>query len=372
MAVSILSPVSMTSFYSPEDGTVRQASLWFYKTQTLDPIPVYTDANLGIPHSQPVLTGGSGRVPPVFIGEVGLYRIRTFDQFDVLIEDIDGLPSAVAPVEGGGGTPPDPVDPLLLMKTGAIVPFYADEATTIIGYVRCNGGTISATAGAPVGSERANDDAMALFKWLWAQDPRLPVVPTRGTSADGDWTAKKAITLPDFRGRALVGVTGQGGGTTTRLDGVTWNTGGSATLIGSFSGAVTCTLTVANMPGHAHTVPDHVHPMTSHQHVVPDHTHIQTAHQHLVSFSNSTVVQAAGFGFLRGNSAGTSTNFIEATLSGPLTHTSGIEQPGSLFTGYSAAMNTLGSGSFGTDLQGGGTAHEITQPFILVSYFIKL
>jgi hypothetical protein len=389
MAVlSILSPVSLTSYYAPEDGSVRQARLWFYKTQTLDPVPVYTDSDLRLPHSQPVLTSGSGRVPPVFVGEIGQYRVRTFDEFDVLLEDIDGLPPAAPETATGGG---GSTDPNLLVKTGAVMPFYATPTQTVVGYVRLNGGTISPTAGP--GTERANDDAMALFKWLWATDATLPVIPNRGTSSDGDWTAAKAITLPDFRSRSLFGVDGQGFSNTNRLTGTTFQTG-NATTIGSTGGSPITTLTLAQIPSHNHSItdPGHTHSVTVANHIhgattgivaAGAHNHGGTtdtvnAHTHTTPYAGTLAAlpigSPSGGQIATGASsvtsaAGSHSHSITTDTFAAHTHTATttIGAAG----GFTAATTSNAAGITSVAVGGGGS-HEQMAPFILVSWFMKL
>ena len=77
---SVASPVSLGSFFDDATGAVKSASLYFYNAGTLDPITVYTDALLSIPHPSPVVTTGFGRVPMVWVGEIAPYRVRAFDQ----------------------------------------------------------------------------------------------------------------------------------------------------------------------------------------------------------------------------------------------------------------------------------------------------
>lgn len=95
-------------------------------------------------------------------------------------------------------------------------------ATAPTGYVLMEGGTIgSATSGASV---RANADTEALFLLLWdnSTNAELPVSTGRGGSAAADWADNETITLPDIRGRGLIG-TGTGGGLTARTN---FDTGG--------------------------------------------------------------------------------------------------------------------------------------------------
>ena len=106
------------------------------------------------------------------------------------------------------------VDPTTIFGTGDIK---ANYGTGVIdGFVRANGRTIgSSTSGA---NERANSDTQALFTFLWNGDPNLVVSTGRGVSAAADWSANKTITLPDWRGRALVALDDMGNTAAGRLD----------------------------------------------------------------------------------------------------------------------------------------------------------
>jgi microcystin-dependent protein len=65
-----------------------------------------------------------------------------------------------------------------------------------------------------------------------------PVSTGRGASAAADFAAHKTITIPDPRGRAIIG-SGEGSGLTARTHGAT-------------GGAETHQLTTTEMPAHAH------------------------------------------------------------------------------------------------------------------------
>jgi hypothetical protein len=207
---SILSPVSLTSYFDNATGEARQANLFFYKAGTLDPIIAYTDSGLAIPFPQPVATTGWGRVPPVYIGEIPYpgYRVRAFDQYQTLIEDLDGLPGA--PPDPASVPPPVAVDPNALAKTGDIK-FKWSNHNPEPGWVEITkGGTIgSPTSNA---SLMAHADAHALFLHLWQQDAvanasvTLKIIPSKGATAQGDWDANKQIEVPDARGRFIAGL----------------------------------------------------------------------------------------------------------------------------------------------------------------------
>lgn len=271
-----LSPLSMQTFFDNYGNLVRPARLFFYAPDTLDPLTVYQDSDLSVPYPQPLVTGGSGRVPAIYVGDAD-YRVRVFNQFGDLIEDIPQLPGAQ---ESGSGPAPTPDTAI---TTGDVVGKFSNGGTRA-GWVRANGNTIgNALSGA---TERANADAQALFVYLWGQmdDAQAPVLPSRGTTAAGDWAANKQLTLPDGRNQGLIGL-GTMGRTERGLlnsSALVWSTGGGSGKVGSSVGAAFQTMLTAQMPTHKHTLtdPGHVHALTDPTH---NHTMTQSAHAHGVS-----------------------------------------------------------------------------------------
>ena len=254
--VSALSPISLAQFFYQSGKLVRPARLYFYKPNTEDSYTVYTEPTLGIPYDQPVLTGGSGRVPPIYIGQ-DPYRIRVYDSYGSLVEDIDYLPGAVDVGDGGGGGG-DPTAPGAVLQTGDMFFAMSGAGNPRTGCVRANGGLICPvgfdSTAYPGQVERRNDDAHALFVLLWGQDGAnvLEVVPGgKGAAAEDDWVANKAIRLPDLRGRAIVG-TAHMNIPSDRLNGITIT--GHPYWSGSSGGSATSTMTAAQMPSHAHVV----------------------------------------------------------------------------------------------------------------------
>lgn len=105
------------------------------------------------------------------------------------------------------------------------------------GWLMFNGDTVGSAASA---GTRASDSYRNLFMALWdnLSDTYAPVVGGRGGSASADWSANKRITLPDLRGRTIIG-TGTGSGLTARTH-------------GAGVGAETHTLSIGEMPLHGH------------------------------------------------------------------------------------------------------------------------
>lgn len=144
---------------------------------------------------------------------------------------------------GGGGGDGSPV--------GATMDFVGSSAPN--GWVMASGRTIgNASSGA---TERANADCYNLFVLLWQSmaNAQAPVVGGRGASADADWSANKAITLPDARGRVVAGKDNMGGATASRLTSA--GSGIDGTTLGAAGGTQTHTLTAvqSGLPSHSHT-----------------------------------------------------------------------------------------------------------------------
>jgi microcystin-dependent protein len=155
----------------------------------------------------------------------------------------------------------------------------------------------------------ADPSALNLFTLLWNNitNDSCPVIPSgRGASAAADWAANQAITLPLIYGRAL---TAAGAGT-----------GLTVLNLGSAGGENNHTLTVAEMPSHAHTITD-------------------PGHHHLFAFTAETNTVTAG-------------------------------------TTAGAAINNSNTNNATTGItivaSGGGGAHNNMQPFAVVNFMISL
>ena len=304
-------PNSLSQLHDQNGLPIRQARAYFYAGGTTTPIEVYRDYGLTTPHTNPLQADGNGIFPAVFLDEANnFYRVRVTTPAGVLLYDVDSIP-IIGPSGGGGGPPPAPVDPDSVMKTGDVILRWDTGLRT--GFVRINGRTIgSATSGA---SERANADCQPLYEHLWNLGAN--VTGGRGASAAADWSANKPLVLPDIRGRAPVGLDTMGNIAAGVLS--------AANFLNWFGGEQTHTLTIPEMPAH-------------------DHQLNQEPHNH--NWGNTARAQ--------GLSVGSAGAFSQ-----------GGTPPGELET-------TDATIDISMDMRGGGLPHNIVQPSLAFTFYIRL
>lgn len=120
-----------------------------------------------------------------------------------------------------------------LFATGDVVASLAPSKPG--GWILCNG------QGLHISNGTTNH---ALFVMLWGFDGNTwPVIPSRGASAEADWTAGKVVNVPDMRGCVLGMVD-----TSSLVNPL-------IIQLGHKSGDDTVSLTVPNLPTHTHAVP---------------------------------------------------------------------------------------------------------------------
>ena len=157
--------------------------------------------------------------------------------------------------------------------------------------------------------------------------------------------------------------------------------------IGSVAGSDTCTISVANMPGHTHGMQNHTHGIAAHSHTMAhthtinhDHGAVTTsssgAHTHSVSgtaASNGNHTHTAGTGYtgagnyigagtgtslgtMTTNSAGAHTHSVSGTAASSGAHTHSVDLPN--YTGSSGGSSAGNTG--GTALTTGGPSNNET------------
>ena len=218
----------------------------------------------------------------------------------------------------------------LLGMPGEIRHFAGPSANIPSGWLQCDGSSVT-TAAYP--------DLFAAIGYTWG-----------GAGAN--------FSLPDYRGRMLMGVSG-----------------GHA--IGTTGGAETTTLVTANLASHSHGVTDpghtHVFTATTHTHAVTDggHTHPLTDAGHTHNAAAGSFVQNdAGTEYL--NAAGDKGTVSAATASAVTgatvaSNTTGITNANTVVAGSNASSTT----GLTTNSAGSGTAATTVSPFGTAFAIIK-
>ena len=171
-------------------------------------------------------------------------------QGDMVRAGASGAPERVAIGASGTVLTSDGTD-AAWAANGATGDIKMHMGTTVqSGWLELNGETLAITTGDNTGSTYN-----ALYEHLWDNlaDGQFAIAGGRGGSAAADWAADKAGTMPDARGRALIGY-GTGAGLTAR-------TIGDDTIGSEDSTNVTHThgfgsLTAASDGAHVHDLPN--------------------------------------------------------------------------------------------------------------------
>ncbi|MHC4040630.1 hypothetical protein [Bradyrhizobium sp. 23AC] len=316
-------PLSMTQQFDALGKPLSGGRLFLIQAGTVGaPQNCFQDSGLTIPWPNPITLDSAGRVPQLFCAD-GSIKVRLTDKNGVQQLVADNV-LVIGPSSGGGGG--GSVDQTSLLQTGQIIDMYATGIVS--GFVRCNGRTIGAsTSGA---TERANTDTQALFNFLWQQDPNLAVSGGRGASSAADFAANKTLTLPDCRARVRAGLGDMGNLDSGRLTATYF--GANPGTLGAAGGAENQTLTIAQMPSHFHSASIYD----------PGHTH----GHNITGVSSSTT----------GGGSFTISGYGTATISAAVTGVR-VNSSNGLDTTYST---------------GGGGAHPIVQPTLLVTAYIRL
>jgi len=193
-------------------------------------------------------------------------------------------------------------------------------------------GTLTAFAGSTAPDGFQICDGRALSRTTYAR--LFAVIGTTYGAGDGSTT----FNVPDFRGRAAFGSDAMGGSAAGRLS--------EMDAVGKTGGAEQQTLSVDQMPAHAHAIAD------------PGHSHAAS-----VSGGSYTVTEIVGNFLNIGPDFGiTGWGWGEAVVNHPnVVHASG----------QTVNINPSYSGITGTNAAGGGQPVSVLPPSIAVTYLIK-
>ena len=318
-------PVALSQQFNANGQPLIGCQLFLYVSGTVaTPQIVFQDTGLTQPLPWPVTCDSNGRLPMFYMAD-GTSHVRLTDSAGVVQFDYPNM-LVIGPSSGGGGGG-GTVDPTAISSTGDIK--FRATSETLTGWVKINGLTIgSATSGA---TGRANADTQNLFLYLWQNctNAHCPVPGGRGGSAAADFAANKQITLPDWRGRIPVGLDDMGATAAGRLQAKNVTSGGdTVTTPGATGGESVHTLSLTEIP------------TINLNSLMHDPGHIHT--------------QPGGFAFVLtapggpGSFAGGTNN--ESTAASTPSATTGIT----------------------FDLFGGNGNHNVMNPFMLGSWFMKL
>jgi hypothetical protein len=84
---------------------IAESKLYFYFTNTTTKAPIFADAALTVPHTNPVLANLAGKYPPIYMSDAIVFRVVQTDKNDVQIGD------AVDPYIPGSASPGPPGPP---------------------------------------------------------------------------------------------------------------------------------------------------------------------------------------------------------------------------------------------------------------------
>jgi hypothetical protein len=232
-------PVALTQPMNANSQVLPGALLYTYVQGTVaQQQTTFVDSGLTIANPWPLQADQNGRIPMFYMAS-GSTHVRLTDATGLVQFDIPNM-LVIGPSGGGGGG--GSVDPTTILSSGDLKVKYGTGALS--GFVRANGLTIgSAVSGA---TERANSDTQNLFIYLYGADPNLAVSGGRSGNALNDFNANKTITLPDWRGRAIMALADMGNSPTTVLTSTYFGT--SPTVLGAQGGNQSVTLSLAQLP----------------------------------------------------------------------------------------------------------------------------
>ena len=374
--------------WDAEINPVRGGKLYVYKsggTGDADLIPLFQDYSLAAPASNPLTLDAAGRIPQFWVDEtdpnhLGNVRVRLLTDGGIPVFDADYI-QVLGPAGGGGGG--GGVAQGQAFQSGDL--YFALNANgndaankqTRTGWVRANGKTIGRDGSGA--TERANDDTELLYAYVWnnCDDTQCPVGGNgRGLDYLEDWNNGDPIQIYDLRGRTIAGTDDMG------------SPGGGiigSEVIGDIGGAANVTLTVPQLPAHDHsavvTDPGHSHdvdPPNTGTTSAGNHNHGNTgnnshSHTHTTTTWNpGTLNVQAGSGNFPARNATKSTasgnqsanHFHSTGSTGTHSHTVNIDDFDSddEVTGIDVTIGATGSGD----------PVDVTQPFILGTWYLKL
>lgn len=352
-----LMPFSLSPLYDYSGQRIESGMLKISASGTSQLVPVFYDANFRKPATNPVALQSNGVVPPRFI-RPGTYRFRIEGALGDTLTLIDGVEVFGAPTSSSDDSESGKSN--AMERTGNLLIRLGEGI--LKGYVRLNGKTIgSASSGA---SEYAGSEVDDLYHYLWNTLEDVEIVGGKGSSADVDWSANKALVLPDLRGRILCGLSTMGNTALSSYDALTFEKGNASTLASTI-GAPTLTLLEKHLPSHRHEIKGHTESDGTHTH--PQTQEYLGEHTHNLPWRLRTML------YDRGSNLGYSIDWIGTKEDSSTTNVATLEGGAHKHVGevYSSGAHqhtlALHSETIGEDVP-----IQIMPPSFLICYYIKL
>lgn len=166
--------------------------------------------------------------------------------------------------------------------------------------------------------------------WTWATSI-AQVEAGKAAGQYGDGNGSTTFSLPDYRGRVLVGK----------------SAAGTFSTLGSVGGAETVTLTSSEMPSHTHT-------QDAHNHTQDAHNHTQDAHSHGQQVDTAALTLG-----------------VNGSLGADGTNDTTVGTTGSTTATNQAATATNQATTATNQSTGGGGAHANLQPYAVTRYWVR-
>lgn len=208
----------------------------------------------------------------------------------------------------------------------------------------------NANAGVPIGSMTMFGGATAPANWLICDGSSLDTTAYAKLFAVTAYVfggSGANFNLPNFQQRFPLGAE-------------------ATNVLGSSGGFLNQTLTIANLPAHAHPITDvaHTHGLTQNPHTHTDsgHGHVDAGHAHNVAI-NEGPYTAGGSNPMMGGGGSYPTSTAQANIQSGQANIQGANA--------SIAVNPAGTGLSTTQNTGGGTPVTTVPPFLAVNFIIR-
>jgi hypothetical protein len=200
MAIGSLAPSPIFQFLDQNGDPLAGAMLFTYLSGTSTPDPVFHDANLTVPWTNPAIADAGGFFISIYMGEVSQKWILQ-DQFGVVQWTVDPVASVSLTAGGGdalqvfefGGDSVSPVSVTAYPTGASVQATHAGTSLMVIDPANIPAGTYGIRA---VILEAGGATVSVALVDLLAGSPDVPLAVASGTSTTGASIVSGPITFP--------------------------------------------------------------------------------------------------------------------------------------------------------------------------------